>query len=143
MRFAFVLRELQQAQRPFDVHFVRGDRSELRACRKQCGEMKNEIALELREDTLENPFVGDGAGELAADLPGQCGFEGGDVDGDDRTSGLGKLGDEAVADFTVRARDEHGWSAHLVGGGYEFPSSRSPMPPRIEPSSFRLPPMPG
>jgi hypothetical protein len=26
VRFAFVLRELQQAQRPFDVHFVRGDR---------------------------------------------------------------------------------------------------------------------
>jgi hypothetical protein len=64
--------------------------------------MKDEIDLELREDTLENPLVGDGAGELAADLPGQRGFERGDVDGDDRASGLGKQGDEAVTDFTVR-----------------------------------------
>ena len=38
--------------------------------------MEDEIDLELGEDTLENPFVGDRAGELAADQPGQRGSSG-------------------------------------------------------------------
>ena len=59
---------------------------------QQRGEMEDEIDLELREHALENRLVGDGAGELAADLRRQAWFERGDVDGDDRAVRLWRAG---------------------------------------------------
>ena len=66
MRLAFVLRELEQLQRAFDVDVMRGDRRELGARRQQRGEVEDEIDFELRQDALEQVGVGDRAGELAS-----------------------------------------------------------------------------
>src|SRR5207253_848828 len=67
VRFAFVLRELEQVQRPFDVDVMRGDRRELRTRREERREMKNALDFELGEDALEQIQVGDRPGKLACD----------------------------------------------------------------------------
>jgi len=43
-------------------------RRELRPCRKKGGEMEYAIDLELREDAIEQRGIGNGSGELPADL---------------------------------------------------------------------------
>ena len=53
VRLRFVLRELEQVQRAFDVDLVRRHRRELGARRQQRGEVKHQLDLELGEDPLE------------------------------------------------------------------------------------------
>ena len=53
VRFGFVLRELEQVQRAFDVDLVRRDRRELGARREQRREMEDQIDLELRHQAFE------------------------------------------------------------------------------------------
>ena len=53
VRFALLLRELEQVERALDVDVMRGDRRELGARREQRGEMEHAVHLELREHAIE------------------------------------------------------------------------------------------
>ena len=114
MRLALLLGELEQVERPLHVHVVRTDRGELGAGGQQRREVEDVLDLELGQDAFKKARVGDRAGELAPDQPGQRRFERRDVDGDDGAARARELIDEAVTDFAVGARDQYGWRAHLV-----------------------------
>ena len=56
MRLGFVLRELEQPERAFDVDLVRRDRRELRARREQRREVEDQIDLEFRHQRSSTPW---------------------------------------------------------------------------------------
>ena len=84
MRFALTLRELEEIQRPLDVHVVRGHRREFRSGRQQRSEMEHAIDLEFGQDSIEQRHVGDRSKELARHARRQRCVERIHVDGDDR-----------------------------------------------------------
>jgi hypothetical protein len=77
------LRELQQRQRAFDVHLMRGDRRELGSRRQKRGKVEDQIDFEFGEDPIEQRGVGNGARELAENTRPERGIERRDVERDD------------------------------------------------------------
>ncbi len=114
MRLGLVLRELEQVQRAFDVHLMRGGRRELGTRREQRGQVVDGLDLELRQDALEQRLVHDRAGELALHHPAERGIERVHVQRDDRVRArAGEVRDQAVADLATGAGDEdNGFSNH-------------------------------
>jgi hypothetical protein len=78
-----VLRELEQIQRPFDVHLVSGNGCEFGPRGEQCRQVEDELDLEFRENALQQPFIENRAGEITPDESRKLGVEWSDVDGDD------------------------------------------------------------
>jgi hypothetical protein len=62
VRLALPLRELEQRQRAVDVDVVSAEGRELGASREERRQVKDEVDLELSEQTIEQAGVGDGAG---------------------------------------------------------------------------------
>ena len=110
--FALLLRELQQIQRAFDVHVVRGDRRELRTRRQQRRQVKHAVDFEFRENPFQQARIGNRTGEFPRDERNQRGIERRDVERDDGGAGGGKAGNEPVADFAARARNQHDRLSH-------------------------------
>ena len=64
MRFALLLRELEQIERAFDVHVMCGHRRELGARREQRRQVKDAVHLEFGQDPFEEAGIADRSGEL-------------------------------------------------------------------------------
>ena len=115
VRLALFLRELEEVERPFDVHVVRGDRRELGARREQRGQVKHAVHLELRQDAVEQVRVGDRSGELPPHVRRDLRVERVHVERDDARLALGEAADQRVADFAAGAGDEDNRFAHDHG----------------------------
>src|SRR5688500_4632589 len=116
VRLGFARRKLQQIERAFDIHVVRGHRRELGSGRQQCGKMKNQVDLELRQDALEQVHVEDRAGELAVDEPGDVRIQRVDVERDDGFFALlRKVGYQRMANLAVGAGYENDGFSHGHG----------------------------
>ncbi len=113
MRLGLALRELEQVQRALDVDLVRRDRRELGARREERREVKHELDLELREDSLEDAAIENRSGDLAIDLWRDRWIETRDVERDDGAIGLARQAiDQAMTDLAAGAGDEHDGFAH-------------------------------
>ena len=113
MRFRFMLRELQQVQRAFDVDLVRRNRRELRPRREQRRQVEDQVDLELRHEPLEQRLVGDRPGDLAIDLARDRLVQPRHIERDDAAvAAFCKLADEAMADFAAGPGDDDDRFAH-------------------------------
>jgi IgA peptidase M64/peptidase M64-like protein len=115
VRFCFVLRELEQVERPLDVDLVSGDRGEFGARGEQRGEMKDQLDLKLGEHPLQESAVEDGTGDLSIDLRRNRLVEAVEIQRYDRTFRLlAQFRNEPVADFTASAGNEDDRFSHAA-----------------------------
>jgi hypothetical protein len=113
VRLRFVLGELEQIQRAFDVDGVRGHRCELSTRGQERGKMKHQFDTELCEHSLEQSAIEDRPGNLAIDLVTNRRVQAVQIERDDGAiAALGEPRDEPVADLATGAGDQHDWFAH-------------------------------
>ena len=113
VRFALLLRELEQVERAFDVDVVRRDRRELGARREQRREVKHAVDLELGQDAVEQAGVGDRAGELAPASGASVGSSGFTSSVMMADSVAASARHERVADFAAGAGDQDNRFPHV------------------------------
>ena len=112
MRLGFLLRELEQVERAFDIHLVRRDRRELGSCRQQRREMEDQFDLKLRKDPIEQIAIEDRSGDLPIDARGDGWIEAGQIERDDRTVRVDETLDETMSDLAASAGNQHDRFTH-------------------------------